>query len=156
MIASGDSRLVKIRQPKRPFLLKLLILGFLIISGLGWARLYEVIRLWDIFGAYSAENLLIYIAVSGGLLGLIGLCAAAGLLSRCRWAPNAARACAILCSGWYWLDRLLLAESPTADTNLPFVAALNFLVLIFTFIVLSLHSSMVSAGSNANAGKSFE
>lgn len=146
----------KRQQAKRPFLLKLLILGFMILSGLGWSRLYEVIRLWKIFGTYSTDNLLIYIAVSGALLGLVGLCAAIGLLFRGKWAPNTARASAILCSGWYWLDRLLLAEPSTDHTNLPFAAALNFLGLLFTFIVLSLPSSKVSSSSNANAGKLLE
>jgi hypothetical protein len=144
MIESGDSRLEKRRQPKRPFLLKLLILGFLILSWLGWSRLYETVRVWEIFEAYSTEDLLIYIAISGAVVGLIGLCAASGLLFRAKWAPNIARASAILCSAWYWLDRILLTESSTANTNLPFAIVLNLIGLIFTFIVLSLLSSKVS------------
>ncbi|MCJ7622667.1 MAG: hypothetical protein MUO76_04125 [Anaerolineaceae bacterium] len=145
--------MLKRRQRKRPFLLKLLILVFLIISGFGWSRLYEVIRVWEILGTYSTEVLLVYIAVSGVFLGMIGLGTAAGLLLRSSWAPLTARSSAILCSVWYWLDRLLLGETSTANTNLPFATALNFLGLIFTFVVLSLPDRIDSSGSSANAGK---
>ena len=149
---SSNTSLKKRPRSKLPFLLKLLIVEFLIISTLGWVRLYTVIGSWEILRSYSIENILPYIAIGGAAWGLIGLCTAIGLWFHREWAPTAARSAILFCSGYYWMDRLLLTKSP-AHSSIPFAAVLNILVLIFTFVVLALpwQSGLFTSKSRGNS-----
>jgi hypothetical protein len=126
----------KNRQPGRPFLLIVLVLGLLFFSLTGWLRLYLTIQDWQLLSSLGIFPGPLYHAVYGAIVGLYGAAAALGLWLRRPWAPRAVQIGGLAAAAWYWLDRILFTQSASSWTNWPFSAGVTVLCLLFILIVL--------------------
>ncbi|MGH2607278.1 MAG: hypothetical protein ACRDG5_11870 [Anaerolineales bacterium] len=71
----------------------------------------------------------IYLSLTGGLWGGVGLVAAFGLWTGRPWAPAWTRWTAVALAVWFWADRLLWAQSEFARLTRPLAAAMTALIL---------------------------
>ncbi len=151
------------KRPARPFELKLLVLGLLVFSWMGWVRFEQTLVNWAWLQSLGLTPAPPYLAASGALWGLLGLAAALGLWLRLEWGIGLARIAAAGFALSYWLERLLLRRAPEAQANLPFALAATALGLVYAFGVLSLarthrarapRPEPAPPGSHSNEGES--
>lgn len=116
-------------QPGRSFELKALIVGFLFLSLLGWLRLSEALRLWDVLGEIGIQPPPWYFAASGAVWGAVALSAAATLFLRLPWSGWYAGGAALFFAAWYWLDRLFLSRPVSEQHDLSFYIILTLVCL---------------------------
>lgn len=121
---------------KRPLWLKLLALGLLILSMLGWMRFFESLVNWQEFIHAGMQPGPWYTAASGLAIGLLALTASIGIWLQARWAPAITRMITILWLAWMAFDRLFVAASPNALSNWPFLACVSILILAGVFFSL--------------------
>jgi hypothetical protein len=122
---------------RRSFGLWLLILSLLLVSFYGWMRLQYSVVQWDILIWADVYPGPLYMAISGGVWGILGTVSGLGLFFRQRWAVNLTRASVLVMAGWYWIDRLFLVQSPAARANLTFAIFVTIASLVYTFGVLA-------------------
>jgi hypothetical protein len=122
---------------KRSFWSKLLIAGLLLLGLNGWLQLWLALDNWGLLEAIGTRPGPLYLALSGGLLGLAGLAAGLGLWARTAWSPVAVGAVILLWLVWSWVDRLWLSPSPQALVNWPFRLIISLAIVIYTGLVLS-------------------
>lgn len=122
----------------RPLLLKVLVVGYLLLSWFGWLRFTGALADWPLLSRYLSQVMLVYLAAGGLLWGSAGLASAFLLWFGIRIASWFSRVTALVCFAWYWLDRLALTPEGSADTNLPFAAAATLLALAFALVVPAL------------------
>ena len=125
-------------QIKRSFLLKLLVLAYLLLSLMGWLRLEQALQYWGFLKELGVFPGPFYIAFGGAVWGAAGLACALALWLRRPFAPLLAYTAALFCTLWYWADRLFLAQNSLANLNWPFALGVNLLLLLFIFLVLAL------------------
>lgn len=113
----------------RPFLVTILSLGVLLSSGFHWVRLAQALRLWDYLESLPLTVSPLYLALTGGVFGLLGVIAAGLLWWGHRWAPAVARTYGIGVAAASWVDRALSA----APGREPWL-----LLLLFTILFLGL------------------
>jgi hypothetical protein len=78
-----------------------------------------------------------YLALSGGVWGLLGLTAACGLFLGAGWAPGLTRWAGLALTAWHWGDRILFLRSDYARQSWPAALALSVMALGFVFWSLS-------------------
>jgi hypothetical protein len=125
-------------RQRRTFELTVLVVIFLMISILGWLRLWQAVENRELIAALNARPGPFYLAVGGAAWGLAGLACAAGLWLRQAWGPWLARIVISALAAWYWVDRLLFARSPGSQSNTPSAILFTFLLVAFVLIVLAL------------------
>lgn len=116
-------------RSKRPWWLKLLAFGLLILAMLGWMRFFESVVRWQEFSAVGMQPGPWYTAASGLVIGGLALTAAIGIWLRVRWAPGLTRVTVVFWLAWTAVDRLFVASSPNALANWPFLAGAGVLIL---------------------------
>jgi hypothetical protein len=126
------------QRVRRPFLLKVLAAGFLVLAWLGFLRLEGTLADWQVLAGYLSTTLLIYISASGAIYGLAGLVSALALWFGTRHASMISRASAAGVFVWYWADRIWLTHSPFAQTNLVFALIASILAFLFALLVPTL------------------
>ena len=126
---------VKSHRHTRTWLLRLLVLGYLVVAWFGWVRLYAMIANGNVLGQYLSQGMQVYIAVSGAVLGLAGLIAALAVWFGMPFASRVSRSAALGCFIWFWFDYLFLTQSPLSRTNLPFALTFTLFALIFAWVV---------------------
>jgi uncharacterized membrane protein (DUF2068 family) len=123
-------------RPKRPRGVTLLALGVLIIAVLNLTRLLTAIRIW-----LFLEEILpfsgLYLIATGLIWAGSGLPLFWGLWRGLSWAPDFCWIAAIAYLIYYWLDRLLLANHPGRQANLPFAAGASLVVILLIYWILS-------------------
>ena len=124
--------------PGRTFELKLLIALFLLLALACALRLSLALQVGALLGEIGASASPLYLALSAGVWGMLGLVCAFGLTFRQRWTPMAARISAVLVALWFWIDRLVLDQTAVARQNWLFSAIATVICLVFTFAVLAL------------------
>ncbi|MHB0964950.1 MAG: hypothetical protein ACYC36_00715 [Bellilinea sp.] len=122
---------------RRPWWLKLLAFGMLMLSLSGWLRLEQSLARWDDLSQAGLQPGPLYLAITGALAGLAGLVVCIALWRRYRWAPGPTLAVVVGWIIWLWVDRLWIARSPAALTNWPFL--LGACALILTGSIYALH-----------------
>jgi hypothetical protein len=125
-------------RPRRSVVLKILVIGYLVVSLLGWLRVQQVISSWDWLSSLGINVSLWYILISGACWGIMGLFIGFGLWFCQAWAPALARVGVIIFTIWYWCDTLLLVQNDFSRTNMPFMVVLNAFCLLYVFICLTL------------------
>jgi hypothetical protein len=125
------------QSPKRPLSVTLLAWVVLIMALLGWLRFYEVLRQWQFLQSLTPAPPVWYLALIGLVWGLVGTALLWGLVLGRAWAPHLMRVAALLYTIYYWLDRLLVADSAYIFTRWPFALGLNIALLILTLWVLA-------------------
>ena len=126
---------------KRPFLIVLLCLVFAAGVVFGWIRAEQAVQNWKLEADLVGSWMPIYSVTSGALWGLAGAPAIAGLWRRLWWARRAAWAAAFFYPLSFWLEKVLVLQSPERLTNWPFDAGATLFWLIFVALALRLKSS---------------
>ncbi len=131
MNSSGKTR------SKRPLRLKILVFGLLILAMLGWMRFFESLVRWQEFTATGMQPGPWYTAASGLVIGALALAAAIGIWLPSRWAPWLTRITVVYWLAWTAFDRLVVASSPDALANWPFLTGAG--ILIIAVVLYALH-----------------
>ena len=125
-------------QPRRPFLLSLLAIAFLLFAGSGFLRLGGALVNWDLLAAAGMRPGPIYPALTGAAYGLSGLAVALGLWFGWQKAGRLARGLALFYAAWYWIDKLFIAGNPIARTNWPAALVISLGLLAAVIGILQL------------------
>jgi hypothetical protein len=107
----------------------------LIISCTNLIRFIEAIRTWDFLASLPGVSPL-YIALTGLIWVLVGFPLAWSLWRGHAQAPIATRILTLVFALYYWLDRLLIAQTVTADSNWLFAAVATVVMILFIFWAL--------------------
>jgi hypothetical protein len=114
----------------------LLIIGFGLLSLGGWQRLAVSLSSWYWLTSAGVTPGPAYLAVSGGLWGLIGLLGLVWFLLRARAYRWVILAAALVYAATYWLDRLLISRADGLGANLVFASVATLVGLLYTALVL--------------------
>lgn len=125
-------------RTSRTLLLRILVIGFAVLSWFGWVRLYAVLAHQAVLIRYLTPGLLAYVAAGGAAWGLAGLVSAIWLWWGLRYALPVSRWTALGCFVWYWLDDLFLTQSALSTINRPFMVIATLLALTFVWWVPTL------------------
>lgn len=125
------------QSPKRPFSVTLLAWMVLIMALLGWLRFFEVIRQWAFLQKLNPVPPVLYLAISGLILGIVGTTLLWGLVLGRSWAPRLMQFAALFYTLYFWLDRFFVASPEAIRIRWPFALGLNITILLFTFWVLT-------------------
>jgi hypothetical protein len=120
----------------RPFLVTLVAILVLTITGLHLVRLIQTLSWWDFLSNLPSISP-VYLALTGLFWTLAGLPIFLGLWLGWPGVPKAARLLAVAYALYVWLDRLLVAEVENVMVNLPFAAGLTALLLFIVFWTFS-------------------
>lgn len=127
---------------KRPFGVTLLSLGVLTIAVLNLTRLLSAIRFW-----LFLEEILpisgLYLVGTGLIWAGFGLPLFWGLWHGFLWAPGFSRIASVAYLIYYWLDRLLLANHPGREANLPFAVGASLIGIGLIYWILSRRKAKV-------------
>jgi len=122
-------------RPKRPRLIKLAAIIYLLISMFGWLRFQQAIAgsAWlhalAIFPPYP------YIALTGMAWGLAGLSAAITIFIGWRFAPQLALIVTGFIVATYWLDFVLFNQSPVQLNDILFELIVSLAGLLAIIIL---------------------
>ncbi len=122
----------KQQRKNRPRGVTILALWVLILAVLNLTRLMQSLIRWDFLKDTLPFNP-VYLAINGVFWSLVGLFLLWSIWFQKNWTRRALIAAALLYSLNVWLERIFLAGSPTRNTNWPFVALVNLLILAFIF-----------------------
>ncbi|MDD5371663.1 MAG: hypothetical protein PHQ40_21490 [Anaerolineaceae bacterium] len=114
-----------------PLRIRLLVLIFIGLSGLGWLRFEQALAHWGLLLEFGAHPGPLYIAASGALWGLAGLPPAFGLMTRRWWGPPLARWVAPIYPLTYWADRISFGSSLGGLQNWAFALVVTAFWLAF-------------------------
>lgn len=121
---------------KRSWELTLFAACYLAISASGWLRLGQALDGWDWLVAFATPPGPRYIAISGGVVGLLALVAAVWVWARWRGGSIAAGVAALLHAAWFWWDRIEFTRSTTTQVAQPFLIGLTIFWLLFVGIAI--------------------
>ena len=124
------------KNKKRPFWYKFLIVSLLVISLAGWLRLYQSIYQWHWLLAYGVKPGSVYTAICGALSGLAAVAGALVLWLRLPWSKRYVQICVGILTLADWLEYLLFTHSSAGFTNLPFRLLVTLLYLSFVYLYL--------------------
>jgi len=125
-------------KKRRPFLVWLIFILFLVLGWLGVLRSWQSVIEWNWLTSYGLHVSPLYLAASGAGWAAAGLLPAIGIWFRRRWSLWAGRIAAVFAASLYWADRLLIAVSPSDRSNLFFSTGLTAVLVFYVFGVLSL------------------
>ncbi len=126
------------KKPKRSFALYLLILASLLIAWFGGLRVYETLTSTILINAINLQAYTPFLVASGIAYCLLGLSAALTLFLRWGWAPWAAPLAWFLTSLLFWIEHLLLTQSPAASAGIPFKIIFNIFLFLAALFTLAL------------------
>lgn len=126
------------KKPKRTFALYLLILASLIIAWSGVLRVQQTLANIPLIEVIKLQSRVPFLIASGIAYTLLGLSAALALFFRWRWAPWYAPLAWFFTSLLYWIENLLLTQSPAASVNIPFKIMLNIFLFLAALFILAL------------------
>jgi len=126
------------KTPKRSFALYLLILASLLIAWFGVLRVQQTLTNTILINAINLQAYTPFLIASGIAYVLLGLSAALSLFLRWSKAPWAAPLVWFLTSLLYWIEHLLLIQSPAARISIPFVILFDAFLFLAALFVLAL------------------
>jgi hypothetical protein len=121
------------RRPNGVTLFALLVLTFAVLSLL---RLVQAVQKWDLLTVFLPISP-VYLLLGGLLWAVVGFPLAWGLFRGWRLAYYLSPMVLLGYTLYLWADRLLLSGYSERQENWPFVAALNILILAWSFWVLT-------------------
>ena len=116
--------------------LRLLLAGLLILSAGGWLRMALAISNRILLRQIGIYPLPVYIAVTGGVVGVLAGLGFWVLAADYWWASRAVKIIAVILAAGYWAVRLLFTQSSAAQANWLFMLVITLILLVFTFMVL--------------------
>ncbi len=118
---------------KRPTEVKLLTAWSLFLAAWNILRFFQALRFWEALGEYGSWGGPLYLAISGGAWGALGVFVGAALWRRQPWAWGAALGFFAAIEAWFWFDRLALQQP---HVNNLFVLAVHLIYLLFLTAIL--------------------
>ncbi|MFU8771759.1 MAG: hypothetical protein ACNA8H_04980 [Anaerolineales bacterium] len=116
---------------KRPFSVTLLAVLVLIFLGFHLIRFVRALQLWDVLVSLPGVPAL-YLTLTGLIWTIIGIPLLWMIWRGHPKTPATALVVPVLFSIYFWIDRLLIANTSSGLPNLPFLVAANALLLVFT------------------------
>ncbi len=120
-------------RTRRPFLLTLVLGVFALWTFLGWLRFFGTLKNQALILELLPAWAFWYLLLAGMVWGLVGIPVLWGLILRAGWTLEWLFITALIYPLVYWLERLLLWQSPVAGSNWPFML---FLTLIWLGLVV--------------------
>ena len=120
----------------RPFLVTLVAILVLTITGIHLVRLIQTLSWWDFLSSLPHVSP-IYLALTGLFWTLAGLPIVVGLWLGRPGLPRATRLLALAYALYVWLDRLLVANADREMENWPFAVGVTALFLFIVFWTFS-------------------
>ena len=124
------------RSARRPLSLSVLLVVCLLISLGGWTRVLYSILNWYWLNYAGVKPGPLYLAVTGGLLGLVSLVVLVLLWGRRPGYRLVGSAAALFFVLAYWADRLLFANTTSSMQNVVFSAAVTLIGLSYAIVTL--------------------
>lgn len=121
---------------RRPFVIILMCLVFLLWTGLGWLRFSRLLVDQGLIQSILPTGFYWYLLFSGLAWGLIGLPTLWGLWRGSVWMGKILWIAALFYPLHYWIERLFLWQDPNAQGNWPFMLLLTVLWLGLAFWAL--------------------
>ena len=122
----GRQDMTKLIRPRRPILLKLVFLIFVLWTMLGWLRFAGSLTQRSLIGEFFSPGTFWYLVAAGLIWGLIGLPVLWGLVIRGDWTLRMIWVAGLAYPILYWIERMLLWQDPGAQDNWPFMLLLTF------------------------------
>ncbi len=113
-----------------------LILGLVYLTIAGWVRMGYAIQSWYWLNFSGIHPGPLYLAISGGLWGLVGLIAVIWVILRRPGYRLLGMGAAVFFALTYWIDRLFIVTDPGGIRNNLFAALFTLLLLAFAILVL--------------------
>ena len=135
--SQAESKPLRKASGRRSFLLWILFFGYAYFSIAGWVRMIASIVNWywlDFAGVWPGP---LYLVLTGGLWGVIGLVGVIWLWLRRPWARLASMVVALVFALTFWLDQFLLYSYNRVGNNLIFAVGITVLGLLYAAFVLS-------------------
>ena len=103
---------------------------------MGWLRLYNYIRFWGYLQELGIWPSPLYLALSGGLIGLAFSAALVVFGLRLKVRVLLVRLVGLVFLLWLWLDRILLSDRPTFIFLLPVTVIITLLTVFLMFVLI--------------------
>lgn len=123
----------KLKKAKRPFSVTILAFGVLSFVLLQLTRIVSSIRQSQFLANLPLSISPVYLVLTGVVWTGIGLVNLIGVWRGQPWAARVMWWSVFGYSIFYWLDELMLKESPLRTTNWPFQIILNVLTLVMAY-----------------------
>ena len=136
---------MKQTRRRRPIGVSLFALLVLIFAVLNLLRLIQTIQKWDLLTVILPFSP-IYLLLTGMLWAAMGFPLAWGIWRGWHSAFQLSPVFLIVYSLYFWVDRILVSVSPERLDNWLFIAALNILILAWSFWVLTRAKAMIFFG----------
>ena len=111
-------------------------LAFALVTVSGWLRMIHAIRNWHWLTFAEIWPGPLYLAVTGGLWGMVGLVVVLFLFLRWPWSRLAAFGAALLFALTFWADRLLFSRAPGSQSNALFALLVTLLSMGAALLIL--------------------
>jgi len=126
------------KGPRRPFVLTIVTLIFVLWIVLGWLRFSEALTQRALIDEFSSPVIFWFLVSAGLVWGLAGLPVLLGLVTRAGWTIRWLWITGLLYPAIYWFERLFLWNDPGAQANWPFMLLLTLIWLgILIWVSLS-------------------
>ena len=103
---------------------------------MGWLRLYNYIRFWDYMQELGIWPSPLYLALSGGLIGLAFSAALVVFGLGLKVHVQLVRLVGLVFLLWLWLDRILLSDRQTFIFLLPVTVTITLLTVFLMFVLI--------------------
>jgi hypothetical protein len=123
-------------NPRRPFVLTIMLWVFILWTILGWLRVAGVLRDGHLIIMILPPGLYGYLLLAGLIWGLSGLPILWELVRGASWTPKLLWIASVIYPISYWFERLFLWRDPYANRNWPFMLLLT--MLWFTLMIWAL------------------
>jgi len=120
---------------KAPALLYLVIFLLILAALIPILGVNGVFKSWNWLRTFEIVPGTIYLVFKNVFMGLGFLASAVAFVLRKQWAPGLAAAFTLLSVAWFWVDRIILNQSP-----LPFSRHIFTLVITILLVILLLLS----------------
>jgi hypothetical protein len=121
------------KKPKRPFSVTVLGFGVLISVLLQLTRMVSGIIQSQLITRLPLSISPVYFIITGLVWAVVGLINIYSTWLGKSWAAGVVWWSTVGYSLYYWLDELLVKQSPLRTTNWPFLITLNLLILVITY-----------------------
>jgi hypothetical protein len=112
----------------------ILWIGYAFLAASGWVRMVSSIESWYWLNFAGVRPGPLYLAITGGVWGGVGLVALVWMALRRPWYRLVGMAAALVFALTYWIDRLLFVRP--GGSNAPFAVLVTLLGLAYAVLML--------------------
>lgn len=121
---------------KRPLPVTLLALSVLSFAAIHLVRFGSALAEWSFLANLPLSVSPAYLAATGLIWGLVGLALYPGLWFGKQWAKKIVFLAALVYGLYYWLEQMLIMDSPLRNSNWPFKIFLSvFLLALVAWVI---------------------